>query len=600
MGVVSANPARCQDCYRCVRTCPVKAIRVISNQAEVVDDLCIICASCVRACPQKAKVIRDDLLSIKKALAAGRTVIASVAPSLPAYFEMTSFAQMEQLLADLGFAAAGETAFGAEMVGLAHHELVVRGQGSGISPHPVPPTTDPRQLKPIITSSCPVVVNLVEKYYPDLIPHLAPIVSPMIAHGRYLRQQYGDDAFVVFIGPCIAKKGEIVDEAVSGVVDAVLTFTELGQWMQEVGVAFPAAQPGVRGQGSEVSPHPAPPTTDPRQPTPHTARLSPVEGGLVGTALMDTDILASHIVIASGMESCRNVLEGVRSGALEACLIELMACEGGCINGPALMNQESVALARQRVIAYATRRQPQQLPTRDQWPSLERIYRDRSVPIPKFTAEQIQEVLHRVKRYSPEDELNCGACGYDSCRQKATAVLWGMAEVTMCIPYMRARAESLTNVVMDVTPDAILVVDKTLHMQDISPSAERMFHCHRRAVQGKPLREIIPIMDDFLAVRDTGRPLLNKIVRLRDDLTVAQSIMSVGGENLMVAILRDVTEREQHREKMERIRTETLQHTQEVINKQMRVAHEIAGLLGETTAETKTLLTRLVRLMKES
>ncbi|MCL0082144.1 hypothetical protein M1O14_00190 [Dehalococcoidia bacterium] len=249
------------------------------------------------------------------------------------------------------------------------------------------------------------------------------------------------------------------------------------------------------------------------------ARLFPIEGGLVGTGHMDTDILAGDIVIASGIEACRNVMEGIRSGALEARLVELMSCEGGYINGPALMDQGSVALARQRVIAYATRRQPQPLPTRNEWPQLERVYHDYSRPIPEFTEEQIQEVLHQVEKYSPEDELNYGACGYDSCRRKAAAILSGMAEATMCIPYMRTRAESLTNVVMDVTPNAVLILDNTLHVQDISLTAERMFNCHRVAVRGKPLGELIPIVDDFLSVRDTGKPLLNKIVRLRDDLT---------------------------------------------------------------------------------
>jgi len=564
MGVVSTNPARCQDCYRCVRTCPVKAIRVIGAQAEVVDEICIVCASCVRACPQEAKITRDDLPAVKAALADGRTVVASVAPSAPAYFEMASFAQMEQFLSGLGFTAAGETAFGAEMVGQAHDELVEQ---------------EP-ELWPIITSSCPVVVSMVEKYHPDILPHLAPIVSPMIAHGRYLRQRYGDDAFIVFIGPCIAKKGEIVDRAVAGMVDAAITFTELEEWAQEAGAAFPAASPEENSVQRVY------------------ARLFPLEGGLVGTGHMDTDILAGDIVIASGIEACRNVMEGIRSGALEARLVELMACEGGCINGPALMDQESVALARQRVIAYATRCQPQPLPTRAQWPALGRVYHDCGLPTLEFTEEQIQEVLHRVEKYSPKDELNCGACGYDSCRQKAAAVLSGMAEATMCIPYMRTRAESLTNVVMDVTPNAVLIVDNALHVQDISLTAERMFNCARATVRGKPLRELIPIVDDFLAVRDTGQPVLNKIVPLRDDLTVDQSIVPVGGENLMVAILRDVTESEHQREEMEHIRVETLHRTQEVINKQMRVAHEIAGLLGETTAETKTLLTRLARLMQ--
>jgi iron only hydrogenase large subunit-like protein/uncharacterized Fe-S cluster-containing protein len=566
-GVISTNPARCRDCYRCVRTCPVKAVRVREGQAEVVDELCIACASCVRVCPQQAKVVRDDLPAVKEALAAGRTVVASVAPSAPAYFAMTSFSQMEQALTKMGFAAAGETAFGAEMVGQAHGDMI--GQ-------------EPERW-PIITSSCPVVVNLVEKYYPDLIPYLAPIVSPMIAHGRYLRQRHGDDVFVVFIGPCIAKKGEIVDEAVAGVVDAALTFTELEEWLEETGAPFPP----TTADEPETAPQRAP------------ARLFPVEGGLVGTAQMDTDILASHIVTTSGISACQNVLEGIRSGRLEACLVELMACEGGCINGPSLMDQESFALSRQRVMAYAARRQPQPLPDRDEWPSLERTYHDRSVPIPEFTEEQIQEVLHRVDKYTPEDELNCGACGYDSCREKAIATLRGMAEATMCIPYMRSRAESLTNVVMDVTPNAILIADKSLNVQDLSPSAESMLDCNRAVARGRPLREFLYNLSDFIAVRDSGQPVLNRMVQQGADLTVEQSIVPVGGENLMVAILRDVTERERQHEEMERIRAETLQRSQEVINKQMRVAHEIAGLLGETTAETKVLLTQLARLMEE-
>ena len=244
-GLISTNPARCRDCYRCVRTCPVKAVRVRGGQAEVVSDLCIACASCVRACPQRAKVVRDGVGPVKAALAAGRTVVASVAPSAPARFPMASFAQMQEALAALGFTAAGETALGAEMTGQAHGELVEQD----------------RQRWPLIASSCPVVVNLIEQYYPDLLPHLAPIVSPMIAHGRYLRQVYGPAAFIVFVGPCIAKKGEAAEPALSGAIDAVLTYTELEQWLSEAGVAFPAPQgravEAIESDSSPLRPLPA-------------------------------------------------------------------------------------------------------------------------------------------------------------------------------------------------------------------------------------------------------------------------------------------------------------------------------------------------------
>lgn len=564
--VVSTNVARCRDCYRCVRTCPVKAVRVQGGQAQVVPELCIVCGSCVRACPQGAKSVRDDRALVREAMASGRTVVASVAPSAPAYFGIQSFAQMEQVLGALGFAAAHETAFGAEMVGQAHREVVE----AETARHPV------------ITSSCPVVVSLIEIYYPDLIPHIAPVVSPMIAHGRWLRERYGAGACLVFIGPCFAKKGEIHDEPVRGTIDAALTYEELSEWLGTSGVSIPA-----------------PPDEHERVPRAN-ARAFPVEGGLVGTANLDTDILASEIVTTSGLAACEDVLRGIRAGSLRASLVELMACEGGCINGPGMGEDIGVYQARQRVLEYAARRQPQPLPSREEWPSLARTYRDKSVPQPEFTEEQIREVLHRVDKYTPEDELNCGACGYPTCRDKAIATLRGLAEATMCIPYTRKRAESLRQVIMAVTQDPVITVDARLHVQDMSPSAEAMLHCSLPQVIGHPLDEAAPpiVLQGFEAVRQTGQPIIRKRFSL-NDLVVEQTIVAVKDQNLIVGILRDVTEREQQRAQLERIRAETLHRTQEVVTKQMRVAHEIAQLLGETTADTKIMLSRLARLLEE-
>jgi len=281
-------------------------------------------------------------------------------------------------------------------------------------------------------------------------------------------------------------------------------------------------------------------------------------------------------------------------------MVELMACEGGCINGPAMEDHiESVYVARQRVMEYASRRQPKPMPARHEWPDLSRSYQDKHVPAPEFTEEQIQEVLHMVDKYTPEDELNCGACGYPTCREKAKATLRGMAEATMCIPYMRRRAESLRQVVIDVTPNPVVIVDSRLQIQDLSPSAERAFRCYRQQVAGKPLRTIMPNVDSFVQARDTGQPVVGEVVRIRDDLIVEQTIMPVPGQSLLVGILRDITEQVRQREQLEHIREETLRRTEEVIKKQMRVAHEIAQLLGETTAETKMMLSRLAKVLEE-
>jgi len=564
--VITTNPARCRDCYRCVRNCDVKAIRVKDGQAQIIPELCILCGTCVRVCPQKAKGVSSARRDINQALAGGRRLIASVAPSAPAYFAMNDFSDMNEALKKIGFSAAEETVVGAEIVGLAHREYVEKRP----------------DLWPIITSSCPVIVNLVEQYYPELIPHLAPIVSPMIAHGRLLAEKYGPEASIVFIGPCIVKKMEILDASVAGVIDAAMTFKGLQEWFAESGTGL---------QSSPVT-HQALPQAK--------GRLFPMEGGLAGTARMNTDLLNQRTVFASGLDACQDVLHDMLAGQLHAGMVELMACKGGCINGPAMADLPGgIHVARQKIMNYNEHNQLlMQLP-RDAWPPLTRTFRNKKQAVPEFSEEQIQEVLHRVYKYSRDDELNCGACGYSSCREKAAAVLRGMAEVTMCIPYMRRRSESLRQVVMDVSPNPIVMVDYALSIQDMSPSAEILFKCRLGEMKGKHLEGIITCFDDFIHVRETGHPVIAKVSRFREDLVVEQNIVRVEGQALLIAIFHDITEQDQERRKFNALRAETLQRTKEVVMKQMRVAHQIAHLLGETTADSKMIVSHLTKLLEE-
>lgn len=567
---IITNPARCRDCYRCVRHCDVKAIRVQDGQAQVVPELCIICGTCIRTCPQKAKDVQSSVLQVKQLLREKQIVIASVAPSAPAYFNFNNFSQMNEALKELGFYAAEETALGAEIVGIAHRDYVEQ----------MP------QRRPVITSSCPVIINLIEKYNPDLIPHIAPIVSPMIAHGRFLAGKYGPEACIVFIGPCIAKKMEIKNQSAAGFVSAVLTFRGLASWFREKGID-PAKATADHTEESLPSA-----TMD--------ARLFPVEGGLIGTAGLSTDMLNNELIVATGLDTCRNILGDIRAGQLKASLVELMACTGGCINGPAMTDLPGgIYLSRQKILNYRRNAPSYKMPEHKDWPDLTCTYSDKKVPIPEFSDEQIKEVLERVNKYTPDDELNCGACGYSSCREKAIATLRGMAEVTMCIPYMRRRSESLRQVVMDVSPNAIFIVDDHLTIQDMSPSAEQLFQCILSDVKGRHISCLIPHYDDYTAVKNSGDPVIGRIRKINDRIVAEQNIVRVNDQSLLVAILRDITEQETQKQKFLKLRTQTLEQTHEVVQKQMRVAHEIAHLLGETTAESKMIVSHLAKLLEE-
>ena len=502
----------------------------------------------------------EDVLQAKQE---GRQLIASVAPSASAFFNMKDFAEMEKRLKDLGFHAAEETGIEANIVGLAHREYADQ--------HP--------DRWPVITSACPVIVNLIEQYHPDLIPHLAPLVSPMIAHGRLLAEKYGPDAYIVFIGPCLAKKMEIYDKAVAGVIHAAMTFRGLREWFAATGM-----QCGATSTPMEIQPADG-------------VRRFPLDGGLIGVGTMAPIILDRDMAVASGLEDCQDILREIRLGNLKKKLVELMACKGGCVNDPAVADRREETRPAGRHPGGADQdRQPMLIP-RENWPPLERTYRNRSIQKPEFSEEQIQAVMHQVKKYNSVDELNCGACGYSTCREKAVATLRGMAEATMCIPYMRHRSESLHQFVMDVAPNAIIIVDHNLSIHDLSPSAERLFQRSLSDVHGKHLSCLTNVLDDFIYVRDTGRHIVGKARWLSEDMIVEQTIGPVEGQPLIVAILRDITERERERKTAHDLREEMLEQTKDVVRKQMTVAHEIAHLLGETAAESKTALNNLTKLL---
>lgn len=551
----------------------MKAIRVTDGHAEVVEERCIADGKCVTICPQHAKKVESGIPVVKDFLASRLPVGASVAPSFVAVFGSEFVGRFIAALKKLGFAYVEETAEGAEWVALAHQELVKAGKS------------------PVLTSCCPAIVNLIKVYYPQLLPYLAPIVSPMVAHGRIMKKRYGAETKIVFIGPCIAKKGEIKEELPG--IDAVLTFTELQEMLAEEHIDLAVLEEENFDGDRAISAH---------------AFAAP--GGLARSAMLSTDLLSDQVVTIDGLEETIEFLNRFAEIKDSLKLVELLACRGGCIMGPGMAGEAPVFARRNRLVSYADQRLRARgftecafpaitdlKPTGYLEPKLNRVYQDCGNLGVMPSEDQIKQVLAKTGKFTPADELNCGACGYNSCREKAVAVLNNMAEIDMCIPFMRARAESRANLVLKFTPNAIFVVDSDLKILEVNPAAEKMFQCRQNSVLGKKLSTIMNPKHFEAALNKQG--LVTGEVSFPSYGIIAwQAIFYVKKEDVLIGIFADLTKEKQQRERLALVTGETLEKAQEVIDKQMRVAQEIAGLLGETTAETKVLLTKLIKLFQ--
>ncbi len=404
-GVVTTIRDKCKRCYTCIRSCPAKAIKVEDGQAVVVEALCIGCGNCVKVCAQSAKAIESSVVEVNALLASGEPVIACLAPSFPAAFHKLQPGQVIEALRRLGFDEVLEVAVGAELAAREYAELA-----------------SDRESGPWIATACPAVVSYVQRHLPSLVPYLAPVVSPMIALGRAIKERYRPGARVVFIGPCTAKKAEIREPSVAGAVDAVLTFAELQQ-MFESGRVAPESLPESDFDG----------------PRPGVGRIFPVSGGLLRTAGLRDDVLNNQVVVTEGVERVPVILREMEDGYLQARFYDLLLCNG-CIDGP-LMGNELSPFARKEIIANYTLSRTRTEPREREWKlsdfeglNLRRTYADEHVALPSPSEEEIRQILLQINKTTKADELNCGACGYETCREQAEAIGKGLAEWEMCHP----------------------------------------------------------------------------------------------------------------------------------------------------------------------
>lgn len=547
--------SNCKNCYKCIRNCPVKSIRFSGNQAHIVEDECILCGQCFVACPQNAKEIRNDVDKAKALIASGLPVYASVAPSFVANYDGASMTSMRAALQKLGFADAEETALGATDVKTQYDELIAKND-----------------RKVLISSCCHSVNLLIQKHFPDALPYLAPVVSPMQAHAISIKRRF-ENARVVFIGPCISKKSEAEEFAKD--IDCVLTFEEFSEWLDSEQMTI---EPGGDEQPGGK------------------ARFFPTAGGILKS--MRCDNPAYSYVAIDGVENCISAIRDVMTGSLTNCFIEMSACVGSCIGGPAMDKGHRATIRDYIAVSHYAGQRDFDLPAAvaaDTPKSFSFLGLHRQRP----GNAAIEEILLKMGKTKPEDELNCGSCGYNTCRDKAVAVIQGKADLSMCLPFLKEKAESFSDTIIKNTPNAIMVLNENLEIQQLNASARQLMNLApgTNIVGDQVVRVLDP--GPFFDVLQSGRNLHNKRIYLAEyDRYAEQSIIYDKSYHVLICIMRDVTEEENSRVQRELISQKTIETTDKVVEKQMRVVQEIASLLGETTAETKIALFKLKESLK--
>jgi iron only hydrogenase large subunit-like protein/uncharacterized Fe-S cluster-containing protein len=567
LGHINFTSANCKNCYRCLRSCPVKAIRIKNQQAEIVEERCIGCGHCLAICPQNARNIVSNLSQVKDALRHKKKVVASIAPSFPGYFSEYEAGKVISAIKSLGFSFVEETAVGAETVAALYRTFIENSK-----------------LENYITTCCPSANYLIEKYYPSQIKYLIPFDSPMVAHGKMLKKAYGSDSFVVFISPCVAKKLEADEYENNKFIDAVLTFDELTSWINDEKI-------NINELDSITVDNPA---------SVH-GGVFPVSGGVVGSfkkIISDRDM---EIIDVNGMDECMELFREIENGDIRGICVEVSACKGSCIGGPDMIKEGRGFYKRQKKVKEYLKLkrinitgEPTMFCREDMYAkkfSVKKIEQERA------SEEEIDAIMKSMGKYEPSDELNCGVCGYNTCREKAEAVFQGMAETEMCLNYMRNKSERITNVIFENSPSAIFLIDDEMNIVELNPMAEIIFSTKAENIKGKPISTLIDD-SDFIKVKDTKVSILGKKVSYPQYNGIfIENVLYLEKQNIILVTMSNISEIEKNKKELMRVRENTLNAAQEVIEKQMRVAQEIASLLGETTAETKITLTKLKKIV---
>ena len=561
----------CSDCYKCVRQCYVKAIKIESGHASVISDKCITCGACVLACPSKAKRVRNDIEKVKNILMPKNgvkpDVYVSLAPTFSGVFNNMPKEKLIAILKKLGFKGVSETAIGAQEVSIKTAEMLCD-------------TSDEKKLH--ISSACPVVVDFIRLYHPEFTKNITPVASPALTHAKYLKKKFGEEIKVVFIGPCIAKKNEA--DRNPDLISASITFDELKYWMNEEYINTEK----IQYEGEHFVPEEA-----------YEGSIYPIEGGMNETIKKclrnyDYEVVKDiKFLNVSSLETIDKDLKGFDESTLKSKIfVEGLSAGGGCVGGPGFTDNKAGLDIMTKIINYTKTRPeiPKKADTVVNMESTKTPVQDK-----KFSVEELRKALKRIGKNSVEDELNCGGCGYSSCREMGYALLRNEAEPSQCASYMRQIAHRKADALLRCMPSAMVMVDKDLKVVEANNAFIKMFMPDMYDVYSQNPdmlkgAEISRIVDfDFIFKSALGDYAdIHKEHYPSNDRLYDITAFTIEKDELVGAIIADVTRTQVNREKI-------AQKAHEVINKNISIVQNIACLLGEHMVETELLLSSIAQ-----
>lgn len=549
----------CVDCYKCVRECHMKAIRVENGHASVIPEKCIACGHCVLVCPSEAKKIRNDLNRARSILTAKQRVFISLAPSWAGYWDVSA-EKIISAFKHLGFEGVSETALGAQEVSIEVTKLLSK-----------------REKKIHISSACPAIVDYIRLYMPEYVDFITPVGSPAMTHAKLLKHRYGDDIGVVFVGPCIAKKNEA--DKNPELIDVSLTFQEVTQWFEQEGINFDNLEPD---EDIRFVPKKA-----------YEGAYYPIEGGMNKTIRLSGCAKDIQLVSVSSISAFRDSLQHLNPENIDRPIfIEALACPGGCANGPARNSKKPGILTMSDILRTVKLRDD--IPTEPEV-IVEKNFKARPQNTRKFTPEEISATMASIGKHGIEDELNCGGCGYDTCRELAEALLVGDAEPSMCVSYMRKLAIRKASAMLRSMPSAIVMASADLKIMETNEAFVRMFapdlldifKDRPEGLAGGALDRVVPFVDLFKRTLNSGKDIHKERYPIGNNLYDI-TVFEIDKNKIVGAVITDVTKTELRREQI-------AQKAHEVIEKNIATVQNIACLLGEHMVDTELLLSQIAQ-----
>ncbi len=550
---IYTEKTECQDCYKCVRECPVKAIRVVDGSAQVMPEACILCGRCTEVCPVGAKKIRDDLSLAMDLLKKKEKVYVSLAPAFRTEFGGMSEAKLIGAIQSLGFAGVSETALGAQVVSAACAQIIREKE------NPL-----------LISSACPSVVHLIEQYYPNLVPYITEVYSPLQAHSVMLREEFGDDIGIVFIGPCVAKKNEHPQN-----FDVALTFADLRRWFNKTSIDWENIPSDL-------------------QFVPKTAEeggLYPIDGGMA-EGIRYYGVPEDTLFMGfTGVKEIIQAFDEIDNKAFgQPVFLEALACVGGCINGPGVSKRGAIAQKRYRV---QTTTPPAPIQREIDMPAITKTFHAREIKKGDHTKQEIRQALIRIGKKREEDELNCGGCGYDTCVEFACALIEEKAEPAMCVSYLRKLAQNKASSLIKAMPSGVVIVDENLKIiesnqrfVEIIGGDAALISEAELDLEGAYLERIIDFHEIFTEALKSGTEAQVKDIR-RNGKIIRITLFSVQKHAILGGILQDITEPVIQSEQI-------IEKANEVMRKNLTTVQQIAFLLGENAADSEVLLSSIV------